>query len=266
MSDSPTDRGRASQRSAREREEDPLTVGETTESAEEQAPGAGSTPGRRHRPRPTSPTLRRWPTRRPASVEPSRASSRASATWSGSPSPCCSPRATCSSRTCPASARRCSPRRWPARSTARCAASSSPRTCCPVDITGVSIYNQETPRVRVQARRDLRQHRRRRRDQPRLAEDPVRAARVHGGAPGHRRRRRPTSSASPFMVHRDPEPDRDGGHLPAPRGAARPVHGPDLDGLPRRRRPSWRCSTPTASTLAARRPRARVATPPRSPS
>ena len=48
------------------------------------------------------------------------------------------------------------------------------------------------PRLRVQAGRDLRQRRRRRRDQPRLAQDPVRAARVHGGAPGHRRRRRRT--------------------------------------------------------------------------
>ena len=34
------------------------------------------------------------------------------------------------------------------------------------------------------------------------------------------------------MVDRDPEPDRDGGHLPAARGAARPVHGAGVDGLP----------------------------------
>ena len=35
-------------------------------------------------------------------------------------------------------------------------------------------------------------------------------------------------------VHRgrDPEPGRDGGHVPAARGAARPVHGPRLHGLP----------------------------------
>ena len=46
---------------------------------------------------------------------------------------------------------------------------------------------------------------------------------------------------------RDPEPDRDGGHLPAPRGAARPVHRPDRDGLPGARAPSWRCSTCTAA-------------------
>ncbi len=38
-------------------------------------------------------------------------------------------------------------------------------------------------------------------------------------------------------VHGDrhAEPDRDGGHLPAARGAAGPVHRPDLDGLPERR-------------------------------
>ena len=35
---------------------------------------------------------------------------------------------------------------------------------------------------------------------------------------------------------RHPEPDRDGGHLPAARGPARPVHRPDRDGLPRRGR------------------------------
>ena len=52
-------------------------------------------------------------------------------------------------------------------------------------------------------------------------------------------------------VHRDghPEPDRDGGHLPAARGPARPVHGADLDGLPRRR----------GRGRHARQPRRRVA-------
>ena len=41
---------------------------------------------------------------------------------------------------------------------------------------------------------------------------------------------------TPVHGDRDPEPDRDGGHLPAARGAARPVHRPDRDGLPGRRR------------------------------
>ena len=55
---------------------------------------------------------------------------------SGWPSPCCSPRGTCSSRTSPASARPCWPRRWPGPSTARCAGSSSPPTCCPATSPG----------------------------------------------------------------------------------------------------------------------------------
>ena len=44
----------------------------------------------------------------------------------------------------------------------------------------------------------------------------------------------------------DPEPDRDGGHLPAARGAARPVHGPRCRWATRRRPPSCGCSTGTA--------------------
>ena len=43
-------------------------------------------------------------------------------------------------------------------------------------------------RLRVPPGRDLRQRRRRGRDQPRLAQDPERAAGVDGGGPGHRRR------------------------------------------------------------------------------
>ena len=57
---------------------------------------------------------------------------------------------------------------------------------------------------------------------------------------------------------RDPEPDRDGGHLPAARGAARPVHRPDRDGLPRRRGRAGharRARRPTTrSTTCARSP------------
>ncbi len=36
----------------------------------------------------------------------------------------------------------------------------------------------------------------------------------------------------PVHGDRHPEPDRDGGHLPAARGPARPVHGPAVDRLP----------------------------------
>ena len=54
--------------------------------------------------------------------------------------------------------------------------------------------------VRVPARPAVRQHRARRRDQPRLAEDAVGAARGDGGAPGHARRAAPTTCPTPFMV------------------------------------------------------------------
>ena len=87
------------------------------------------------------------------------------------------------------------------------------------------------PRVRVQARPGVREHRHRRRDQPRQPEDPVRPAREHGGAPGHRRRLH-LPAARAVHRHRDAEPDRDGGHLRPPRGPARPLHGAHLDGLP----------------------------------
>ena len=44
---------------------------------------------------------------------------------------------------------------------------------------------------------------------------------------------------------RHPEPDRHGGHLPAARGAARPVHRAHLDGLPGPDAPRSRCSAST---------------------
>ena len=117
----------------------------------------------------------------------------------------------------------------------------------PSDVTGVSVFNQDAATLRVPAGRDLRQRRRRRRDQPRLAQDAVRAARVDGGAAGHRRRH-DLPAAGAVHRHRDPEPDRDGGHLPPPRGAARPLHDAHLDGLPARRAPSSTCSRATART------------------
>ena len=61
-----------------------------------------------------------------------------------------------------------------------------------------------------------------RRDQPRLAPHPVGAAAGDAGAPGGGGRRDPRPArALPRARH--PEPDRAGGHLPAARGAARPL-------------------------------------------
>ena len=83
----------------------------------------------------------------------------------------------------------------------------------------------EDPGVRVPARTDLQPGRPRRRDQPGDAQDPVGAARVHGGAAGHDRRH-DLPDARPVPRHRHPEPDRVRGHVRPAGGAARPVHAP----------------------------------------
>ena len=75
----------------------------------------------------------------------------------------------------------------------------------------------------------------RRRDQPRAGEGAVGAARGDAGAAGDDRPRHP-SGARPVPRDGDAEPDRVGGHLPAPRGAGRPLHAEDPDRLPVARR------------------------------
>ncbi len=110
----------------------------------------------------------------------------------------------------------------------------------PSDVSGVTIFNQATPGLRVPPGAGVRQHRHRRRDQPGLAEDPVGAAGGDGGAHGHRgRRAAPGAAAVPGGGH--PEPGRDGRHLPAARGAARPVPGEAVGRLPGRGRSRSRC-------------------------
>src|SRR5206468_7868550 len=101
------------------------------------------------------------------------------------------------------------------------------------------------------------------RDQPRLAEDPGGAARVHAGEPGHGRRRQ-LRAGSAVPGDGDAEPDRVRGHLPAARGAARPLHPPGRDRLPaaaRRGADAYRANERPAARLAApgrdRRERAR---------
>ena len=127
----------------------------------------------------------------------------------------------------------------------------------PSDVTGVSVFNQDTREFEFRPGRCLRQHRGRRRDQPRLPQDAVGPARVHGGASGHRRQHDlPPRGA--VHGHRDPEPDRDGGHLRPPRGPARPLHGPGLGGLPGRGRRDRDAqlahAAPTRSTTSSRSP------------
>ena len=187
-------------------------------------------------------------TRARASRPRSARSSSASRSSSGTPSSGCSPAATCCSRACRAWARRCSSAR--SRDVIDCTFNRIQFTpdLMPADITGTNILVEEggVARLQVPARADLRQPRPRRRDQPRHAEDPVGAARGDAGAPGHGRAQ-PLHARPAVLRPRDAEPARDGGHLPAARGAARPVPvqgdgpvpvrgGPDRDPRPHHRR------------------------------
>ena len=129
----------------------------------------------------------------------------------------------------------------------------------PADIVGTNVYNQREERFEFRPGPDLRQRRARRRGQPRVAEDAVRPARVHAGAPRHRRR--PLARArAPVPRLRDAEPGRVRGHLPAARGAGRPLHGPALARLPERRRRGGDARRPrgaaTACSTSSRSPTA----------
>ena len=104
------------------------------------------------------------------------------------------------------------------------------------------------PRLRVQARADLRQRRPRRRDQPRDAEDPVGAARGDGRAPGDRRRRHARAAVS-VPRSRDGEPDRVRGHVPAAGSAARPLLPAHVARLSRARGRAAGSSSSSASRI-----------------
>jgi hypothetical protein len=113
---------------------------------------------------------------------------------------------------------------------------------------------------------DLRQHRARRRDQPRPGQGAVGAARGDAGAAGHDRRRHAGPSHA-LPRPRDAEPHRAGGHLPAARGAGRPLHAqarrrlPDARGGARDRRAhgeSERDAEGAAGQLARADPAARA--------
>ena len=180
----------------------------------------------RRPPQPTSPTAS-WPASRPSCTRRARPC--------GCRSSASSPRGTSSSRTSRASGRRCSRRRSPARSTSASRGSSSRRTCCPSDVTGVNVYDQQEGRFRFRPGPGVRERAARRRGQPRLAEDPVGAARGDAGGAGDGRRRDLRARAA-VPRDRDPEPRRVRGHVPAARGPARPVRRQDVDRLPAARR------------------------------
>ena len=92
----------------------------------------------------------------------------------------------------------------------------------PSDIIGTQIYDARKGEFSTQLGPGARQHRAARRDQPVEREDPERDARGDAGAADLDRRNR-LQAADAVPGDRDPEPDRAGGHLPAARGAARPL-------------------------------------------
>ena len=124
-------------------------------------------------------------------------------------------------------------------------------------------------RVRDLARAGVHPPAARRRDQPRAGQGAERAARGDAGAPGDDRRR-DAQGARAVPGDGDAEPDRDRGHLPAARGAGRPLHDEGAGRLPERgrgvrdrparhrhagdgerRSPAW-ASSPSCSRSAAR--------------
>ena len=92
----------------------------------------------------------------------------------------------------------------------------------PGDVTGSLVYDARTAEFEFRSGPGVHQPAAGRRDQPHSAQDPGRAAGGHGGAAGQRRRRAPPA-ARPVHRRRDAEPHRIRRHLPAARGAARPV-------------------------------------------
>jgi energy-coupling factor transporter ATP-binding protein EcfA2 len=95
----------------------------------------------------------------------------------------------------------------------------------PADVLGTMVLEEgqgSGARGALPAGPDPHQPAARRRDQPRDAEDAVRAARGDAGAAGHRRR--PDARAAAALRRaRDAEPGRTGRHLSAARSAARPL-------------------------------------------
>ena len=105
----------------------------------------------------------------------------------------------------------------------------------PSDLVGTRVYRPDKTGVRDRARPGLLQLPARGRDQPRAGQGAVGAARGDAGAAGDDRPQHvPGAEAVPRA--RDAEPDRVGGHLPAARGAGRPLHAQDARRLSGARR------------------------------
>ena len=101
----------------------------------------------------------------------------------------------------------------------------------PSDLVGTRMYRGGKDGVRHRARPRLLQLPARGRDQPRAGEGAVGAARGDAGAPGDDRQR-DARGAVAVPRHGDAEPDRVRGHLPAARGAGRPLHAQGARRLP----------------------------------
>ena len=119
---------------------------------------------------------------------------------------------------------RARPRASRARSTAQFARVQCTADLLPADVVGTNVYNQREERfefrpgpifANVVLVDEIN------RASPKTQSGP---ARVHAGAPRHRRRPHARAGA-PVPRARDPEPGRVRGHLPAARGAGRPLHG-----------------------------------------
>ena len=142
-------------------------------------PGGGRCHRRTSRLRRRPPRRRARPPRggRQGRRRPGRDALRAS-------SPPCSCAATCCSRACPAWPRRCWSRRWPPPSTSSSSACSSRPTSCRPTSSASSIFDADRRRVPLPRGPGVHQPAAGRRDQPHAAQDPGRAARGDGGAPG----------------------------------------------------------------------------------
>ena len=104
----------------------------------------------------------------------------------------------------------------------------------PADIVGSMIIEtgeRGAKQLRFQPGPDFRQPGAGRRNQPRHAQNPIRAARGHAGAHRDQRHQHP-SARSAFPGDGHPEPHRDGRHLSSARSAARPLPDEDSGDLP----------------------------------
>ena len=100
----------------------------------------------------------------------------------------------------------------------------------PADIVGTRVFNQKLGEFQVSLGPVVREPRAGRRGESRAREGAERPAGGDAGAAGHDRPGDP-SVARPLPRDGDAEPDRVRGHVPAARGAGRPLHAQGADRL-----------------------------------